>query len=110
MSGFDDIFGLKDFSVSTQPNLSDFKTEFEKAEYLKAILTGRCTNGSCNDDHYKTLRRHFLSQADTKDKVPDWVRTNTNLEVFWQFIKPKLDKLPNTKKEENSSMKNLHRY
>lgn len=90
MGGFDDILGLKDFSGSTQPNLSDFKTDFEKAEYLKAILISRCTNGSFNDDHYKKLRRHFLNQADTKDKVPDWVRTNTNMADFWQFIKPKL--------------------
>lgn len=110
MGGFDNIFCLKDFSGSTQPHLSDFKTEFEKAEYLKTILIGRCTNGGFNDDHYKKLRRHFLNQADTKDKVPDWVRTSTNMADFWQFIKPKLSTYDERRKFINEEFAPLLNY
>ncbi len=76
--------------TNTRPKLSDYKTDFEKADYLRNILISRCTNGAAYDEDYKFLRNYFLNKADTKTFVPDWVRINRDLASFWQYIKPKI--------------------
>ena len=82
MNNFERFFG------PIQPQLSDYETDFEKAEYLRIILSNQSTDdGPANGEHYKILRQHFLNREDTKAKVPDWVRKNRDLAQFWQFIK-----------------------
>ncbi|MEX2410245.1 MAG: abortive infection family protein [Candidatus Paceibacterota bacterium] len=72
------------------PELSDLKNDFERAEYLQNTLTNHATNdGASNNKHYKTLRRYFLDNHNTKPLVPNWVRTKRDLSHFWQFIKNK---------------------
>lgn len=72
------------------PNLEDFISDFEKAEYLQRILTNHATqDGPSNDEHYRALRKRFLDRADTQEHIPSWVRTNSDLQQFWQFIKHK---------------------
>jgi hypothetical protein len=55
--------------TNTRPKLSDYKTDFEKADYLRNILISRCTNGAAYDEDYKFLRNYFLNKADTKTFV-----------------------------------------
>lgn len=79
-----DILGLN----TSLPQLSDYETDFEKAEYLQLILNNQSTDdGPANNEHYQYLRNYFLGRDDTKGLVPDWVRKNRDLRQFWQFIK-----------------------
>ena len=87
-----DIF---DFISETnrQPELSDYQTDYERANYLQQLLVNHSTNGGpTNDEHYQYLRKYFLTRPDTIDKIPAWVRTNRDLSQFWQFIKFKYGK------------------
>lgn len=81
-------FGADPFEPDI-PELEDFESDYERAEYLQSILIEHATGGNSSNEHYKTLRRHFLDNPNTKPLVPDWVRTKRNLGHFWQFIKRK---------------------
>lgn len=73
------------------PNLDDFISDLEKAVYMQRILTNHATqDGPSNDEHYRVLRKYFLDRADTQRYVPSWVRTNSDLQQLWQYIKHKL--------------------
>jgi hypothetical protein len=71
------------------PELSDFENDYERAEYLQTTLLSRATGGSANNDHYKSLRRYFLENPNTKPLVPQWVRRKRSLSHFWEYIKNK---------------------
>lgn len=86
---------IDNLGILTQPTketeLTDYKTDYERAEYLQRLLINACTDdGPTNEEHYKYLRSYFLSNEGTKDKLPSWVRTNRDLKQFWQFIKHKI--------------------
>jgi hypothetical protein len=54
------------------------------------MLIDRATyNEDTNDQDYKYLRRYFLDDPDTKELLPDFVRTKRNLSHFWSFISNK---------------------
>lgn len=72
-------------------SLEDFDTDLEKAEYLQNIMIAMATGRACDGGHYKELRRLFLDNHNTRQLLPRFVRTNRNLEQFWQFIKAKSD-------------------
>ncbi|HLR67181.1 MAG TPA: abortive infection family protein [Virgibacillus sp.] len=75
---------------SEKPNLEDFISDFEKAEYLQKLLINMSTNdGPVFDDHYTELRRYFIKNSNTKQLLPRYVITNRDLSQFWQFIKYK---------------------
>jgi hypothetical protein len=52
---------------------------------LIAQATGNVFDGG--DAAYRELRYLFASRADTKDKLPDFVRRCSDLSQFWGFIK-----------------------
>src|SRR5687768_2655310 len=65
------------------------ETALDKAMRLQNGLIPRATDGAFDvDDHeYKELRRLFGSRADTRIKLPDFVRQCSDLGQFWAFIK-----------------------
>lgn len=65
------------------------ETSADKAIRLQNGLIGQATSGSFDggDDAYKELRRYFAARADTKAKLPDFVRRCSDLGQFWGFIK-----------------------
>ncbi len=69
--------------------LSDLKSNSEKAEYLQSIVIARATGGETNDEHYKEIRKEFLDNSNYKNLLPIFVKHSRNLEQFWQFIKGK---------------------
>ncbi|MCZ7555450.1 MAG: abortive infection family protein [Bacteroidia bacterium] len=74
--------------MERNPDLSDFQTDMERAEYLQRLLINQSTNdGPANNDHYVQLRKYFLEKPEHRVLVPTWVRTNRDLSQFWQFIK-----------------------
>jgi len=78
------------FEVPKLPELADLENDYERAEHLQLMLTNQATNdGNSDNEHYKTLRRYFLDNPNTKPLVPDWVKTKRDLSHFWQFIKQK---------------------
>lgn len=67
-----------------------YQTDVEKVEHFQRTLINSCTNdGVANDNDYKFLRSYFLSNEVSKDLLPSWIRTNRDLQQFWQFIKYK---------------------
>lgn len=72
------------------PNLKDFKSDLERAEYLQRLLINMSTNdGPVDHDHYLELRRYFLKNSKVKQLLPSYIIQYRNLEQFWQFIKNK---------------------
>ncbi|WP_254843911.1 abortive infection family protein [Virgibacillus dokdonensis] len=84
-----DIFGL--IGGNANPNLNNFGSDFEKAEYLQRLLINMSTNdGPTDNDHYVELRRYFLKDTKIKELLPSYVREYRDLQQFWQFIKHEL--------------------
>lgn len=69
--------------------IDDLDSDFERAQYLQNMLISEATGGSADDRDYQILRRHFVDQAEVKDLLPAFIRTNRDLAQFWQFIKYK---------------------
>ncbi|PAD44845.1 abortive infection family protein [Shouchella clausii] len=81
-----DICGL--IEEDAIPDLNDFESDFEKAEYLQRLLINMSTNdGPADNDHYVELRKYFLKDSKTKQLLPKYVRNCRGLHQFWQFIK-----------------------
>ena len=61
----------------------------DKAVRFQNGLVAHATGGGFDggDPAYKDLRREFASRADTRAKLPDFVRRCSDLEQFWGFIK-----------------------
>lgn len=66
-------------------------TKFDKANYLLNLLVSHATGGSADSNEYEVLRQELLSDPETANLVPSWVRTHRNLGSFWGFIKTKFD-------------------
>lgn len=69
--------------------MENLETDFERAEYLQNLLISRGTGGIAEASEYKELRQYFLNNTGTKSLIPSWIKTNRDLEQFWQFIKRK---------------------
>lgn len=67
--------------------LDALQTDIEKAQSLKNILISRATGGLSDDSTYQELRYYFIKKPETKNLLPEFVRTNHDLSQFWQFIK-----------------------
>lgn len=78
------------FEENNKPDLEDFVSDFEKAEYLQKLLINMSTNdGPVYYDHYVELRKHFLKSGKSKKLLPRYVINNRDLSQFWQYIKNK---------------------
>lgn len=64
-------------------------TKFDKANYLLNLLVSHATGGSADSKEYEALRQELLTDTETANLVPSWVRTHRNLDSFWGFIKQK---------------------
>lgn len=69
--------------------MNDLHTDFERAAYLQSLLVSHATGGVGDGNDYKLLRKHFLDNPETATLTPQFVRTNRDLEQFWNFIKHK---------------------
>jgi hypothetical protein len=65
------------------------ETDFDKAEYLQSMLLARGTGGVANENHYVQIRHELMSNPNYSDLLPRWIKTNRNLDQYWQFIKNK---------------------
>jgi hypothetical protein len=65
------------------------ETALDKAIRFQNGLISRATGGNFDggDPAYKELRQYFAMRADTKIKLPDFVRRCSDLGQFWGFIK-----------------------
>lgn len=70
-----------------QNNIEFIKDDFERAEYLLNMLITFSTGGQAEESDYTQIRRHFLSNPMYENLIPRWIKTNRNLDQFWQFIK-----------------------
>ncbi len=60
----------------------------ERAIMMENLLIERATGGlTANNAIYQHLRREFMSEASTKDLLPDFVRTSRSLDAFWPWVK-----------------------
>ena len=69
--------------------MKNLETDFEHAEYFQTLLISRATGSMVDNSEYKELRQYFLNNSGAKSLVPSWIKTNRELEQFWQFIKHK---------------------
>lgn len=67
--------------------LNELQSDLEKAQCLRNILIARATGSGSSDSDYHNLRLYFIKNPETKNLLPDFVRTNYDLSQFWQFIK-----------------------
>ena len=61
----------------------------ERVKMMEGILTDTATGGGgiLDDEIYTHLRREFMDDSQSKNLLPDFVRTYRNLAAFWPFIK-----------------------
>jgi hypothetical protein len=71
--------------------IDDLNNDLERAQYLQNMLISHATGGNAEERDYQLLRKLFLSNPETKDLLPSFVKTNRDLSQFWQFIKYKFD-------------------
>lgn len=70
--------------------IEELETDYERAVCLQNILIARATGESPNPGDYQSLRQILMEKAALKQLVPEFVRTNRDLNQFWQFIKYEL--------------------
>jgi hypothetical protein len=65
------------------------QTDLDRATQLQNGLVAQATGNGFDggDPAYKELRRYFAQRADTKGKLPDFVRRCSDLAQFWGWIK-----------------------
>jgi len=69
--------------------IDDLQNDFERGQYLQNLLIAHATGGASENNDYFLLRRIFIDNSQTKYKLPEFVRTNRDLDQFWGFIKLK---------------------
>ena len=67
------------------------ETDLDRLARLQDGLVAFATGGSFPGETaaYQELRRHFATRADTKGKLPEFIRRCRDLSQFWNFIQPK---------------------
>ena len=65
----------------------------DQAELLYNILEGKATGkwSTESEDEYKKCRRIFISNKNTIEFLPSFVKNNINLDGFWSYIKKQSD-------------------
>ena len=69
--------------------LEELQTDLERVQALQNVLVARATGSVEGGEDYAALRKHLITITSYKELLPSFVRTNRNLEQFWQFIKGK---------------------
>jgi len=67
--------------------LQELETDFEKAVCLQNILIARATGETPDSGDYQILRQTLLKKESVKQLMPAFVKTNRDLNQFWQYIK-----------------------
>jgi hypothetical protein len=63
-------------------------SQLERARMLEGFLVARATGDmSDNQSAYSTIRREFMDDPKLGPLLPDFVRTNRTLDMFWPHIK-----------------------
>ena len=70
-------------------SLEHLNNDFEYVVHLQNNLISRATGKDFDSKNYKFIREKFLTDINTKDLLPDFIRTCRDIEQFWQFIKVK---------------------
>ena len=65
------------------------KSTIERVAIIQDILIDTATGGSTRNDVYEFLRREFVQNNETKQLLPEFIRTHRNLASFWSWIKHK---------------------
>lgn len=60
---------------------------FERAVFLRNGLIAESTGGAMNGEHYKALRKEFLTDPRTKPLLPHFMTSCLTTGDFWEFIK-----------------------
>jgi len=69
--------------------LDELSTDIERAESLQSQLISVATGGPALPYEYQELRRFFIESPLYSNIIPSFVKTNRNIDQFWQFIKYK---------------------
>jgi len=64
---------------------------FEQVERIKMMLVSRATGGKADDREYRQLRKDLINIPALKTKLPAFLKTCSNLDEFWGYIKEKSD-------------------
>lgn len=64
-------------------------SEIEQLELLQNMLISIATGGTVNADEYQIIRGILTKNSIVKNLLPTWVKTNRDVNQFWQFIKYK---------------------
>lgn len=67
----------------------DFQNDSERGQYLQNLMISQATGGAGDNNDYKILRNLFINRPEAKKLLPEFVRTNRDLDQFWGYIKPK---------------------
>jgi hypothetical protein len=69
--------------------MEHIESDFDRGEYLQAMLLARATGGDAHDSHYVHIRAEIMANPNHKELIPRWLKTARNLDQYWQFIKNK---------------------
>ncbi len=72
--------------------MQELETDYERAVCLQNILIARATGETPSTGDYQLLRQILMEKAALKQLMPSFVRTNRDLNQFWQFIKYEFEK------------------
>lgn len=61
--------------------------DFELVQYFQDGLVSRATGGTFEDQLYSLIRSKLLSNKSIETLMPNWIKTNRTLDLFWLFIK-----------------------
>lgn len=67
--------------------LDELTTDIERAESLQYQMVCIATGGASLPNEYQELRRFFVESPLYNNLIPSFVKTNRNVDQFWQFIK-----------------------
>lgn len=68
-------------------SLEHLHNDFEYAKHLQNNVIARATGKDFDSKNYEIIREKFLSDINTKDLLPDFIRICRDIQQFWQFIK-----------------------
>ena len=83
-------FGVGEIDIEEiDMDLKYLESELEKVEYLSNILKSRARGNEVSNKEYKKLREELLKNEILKDLLPRFIKTNSDIQTFWSYIKTK---------------------
>lgn len=67
--------------------MDEMQELLEDMDALKNVLASRATGGHADGSRYMNLRSKLIRNPLTKKRLPSFVRTCSNLDEFWSFIR-----------------------